>query len=66
MHAFVHYTAIQMEGYRTLAVGQRVEYDVEQAPKGLRAISVTPLEPPPIEYSIDEHDGYDEPSSRGR
>jgi CspA family cold shock protein len=34
---FVHFSAINMEGYRTLKEGQRVQFDVEQGPKGLHA-----------------------------
>ena len=34
---FVHYTAIQSDGYRTLQEGQRVEFVVEKGPKGLQA-----------------------------
>ncbi|MGB5199309.1 MAG: cold shock domain-containing protein CspD [Sedimenticolaceae bacterium] len=34
---FVHFSAIEMEGYRTLKEGQRVEFEVEQGPKGLHA-----------------------------
>jgi CspA family cold shock protein len=34
---FVHFSAITMEGYRTLKEGQRVEFEVEQGPKGLHA-----------------------------
>ena len=40
---FVHYTAIQDEGYRNLAEGQRVEFSVEQGPKGLQAANVVAL-----------------------
>lgn len=40
---FVHHTAIQSEGFRTLEEGQRVEFNVEQGPKGLQATNVTPL-----------------------
>ena len=40
---FVHQSAIQAEGYRTLAEGQRVEFEVEQGPKGARAINVIAL-----------------------
>ena len=39
---FVHHSAIQMEGYRTLAEGQTVEFTVERGPKGLQASNVTP------------------------
>lgn len=38
---FVHYSSIQSEGFRTLEEGQRVEFEVEQGPKGLQAASVT-------------------------
>lgn len=34
---FVHFSAIDMEGYKTLREGQRVEFDIEQGPKGLHA-----------------------------
>lgn len=37
---FVHYTAIQSEGYRILEEGQRVEFTIEQGPKGLQAANV--------------------------
>ena len=37
---FVHYTAIQSDGYRTLQDGQRVEFVVEKGPKGLQAANV--------------------------
>jgi CspA family cold shock protein len=40
---FVHYSAIQGDGFRTLAEGQQVNYDVERGPKGLTAKSVTKL-----------------------
>jgi CspA family cold shock protein len=40
---FVHYSAVQTDGYRTLDEGQRVEYTVEQGPKGLQASNVVAL-----------------------
>jgi len=39
---FVHHSAILMEGFKTLDEGQRVEFSVEQGPKGLQAVSVMP------------------------
>lgn len=39
---FVHFSAIQMEGYKKLEEGQRVEFSVEQGPKGLQAANVKP------------------------
>jgi len=40
---FVHYSAIQTDGFRTLDEGQRVEFTVETGPKGLQASDVVPL-----------------------
>jgi CspA family cold shock protein len=40
---FVHFSAIQADGYRNLTEGQKVEFTVENGPKGLQATNVTPL-----------------------
>ncbi len=37
---FVHYSAIQMEGFRSLREGERVEFEVQKGPKGLQATIV--------------------------
>ena len=37
---FCHHTAIQVQGFRTLAEGQKVEFDVEQGAKGPQAANV--------------------------
>jgi cold shock protein len=37
---FVHHSAISGQGYKTLAEGARVEYEVEEGPKGLQARDV--------------------------
>ena len=37
---FVHHTAIQGNGFKTLTEGQSVTFDVDKGPKGLRAINV--------------------------
>jgi len=40
---FVHFSAIQGDGFRNLQEGQRVEFTVEQGPKGPQAANVTIL-----------------------
>ncbi len=40
---FVHFSAIQGEGYKTLREGQAVEFDIQEDAKGLRAANVRPL-----------------------
>ena len=40
---FVHHTAIQGNGFKTLSEGQSVTFDVDKSPKGLRAINVVTL-----------------------
>lgn len=37
---FVHYSALQADGYRSLDEGQRVEFSIERGPKGLQASNV--------------------------
>jgi CspA family cold shock protein len=39
---FVHHTAIQSEGFKTLAEGQNVEFELTEDPKGTKAINVIP------------------------
>ena len=40
---FVHFSAIQAEGYKSLNEGQAVEFEVTRGPKGLQAANVTSL-----------------------
>lgn len=40
---FVHFSTIKGEGFKTLAEGDRVEYEVSQSDKGLKATSVTKI-----------------------
>ena len=40
---FVHFSAIQSQGYKTLEENQRVEFEVTQGPKGPQAENVRPL-----------------------
>ena len=44
---FVHHTAIVAEGFRSLAEGQQVEFDITEGPKGLQATNVRLAGRPP-------------------
>ena len=46
---FAHYSAIGMEGYKTLKAGQEVSFDTIEGPKGLHAANIQPI-------SIDSED----------
>ncbi|HMA98964.1 MAG: cold-shock protein [Wenzhouxiangella sp.] len=39
---FVHFSAIQGSGFKTLAEGQKVEFDIQDGPKGPQAANVQP------------------------
>ena len=41
---FVHFSAINMDGYRRLKEGQKVEFSIEEGPKGLQAANVNVVE----------------------
>jgi cold shock protein len=40
---FVHHSAVQMDGYRSLTEGQKVQFEVVQGDKGLQASNVQPI-----------------------
>lgn len=40
---FCHFSAIQSEGFKTLKDGQKVQFEVTQGDKGLRAANVVPI-----------------------
>jgi CspA family cold shock protein len=40
---FVHFSAVQMEGYKTLNEGDQVEFAIEDSPKGPQAVNVVKL-----------------------
>lgn len=40
---FVHYSAIQGSGFRSLPEGAKVEFDLQEGPKGLQATNVVPI-----------------------
>ncbi len=39
---FVHFSAIQVDGYKTLEEGQKVTFEIEQSPRGPQATNVIP------------------------
>ncbi|MDB6049056.1 MAG: cold shock domain protein CspD [Pseudomonas sp.] len=39
---FAHYSAITMDGYKTLKAGQAVKFEIIQGPKGLHAVAISP------------------------
>ncbi|RMF75083.1 MAG: cold-shock protein [Planctomycetota bacterium] len=41
---FVHYTAIQADGHRSLSEGDKVQFEVTQGEKGAKAVNVTKVE----------------------
>jgi len=60
---FAHFSAIQMEGFRTLQQGEQVAYELVQGPKGRLAQNIRPLRSPSV---VDDggpvplHDAADE------
>ncbi|MCK9799271.1 cold shock domain protein CspD [Pseudomonas chlororaphis] len=40
---FAHYSAIEMDGYKTLKAGQAVSFEIIQGPKGLHAVKISAL-----------------------
>jgi CspA family cold shock protein len=48
---FAHYSAITMDGYKTLKAGQKVYFELIQGDKGLHAINISPVDSPVSHYS---------------
>lgn len=42
-NVFIHFSAIKMSGYKSLTEGQKVEFSIEEGPKGPQAADVTPV-----------------------
>ena len=49
---FVHYSAIQGDGYRNLDQGQRVEFTMEDTPKGPQAVDVNGVDAADVESAV--------------
>lgn len=52
---FAHYSAIQMDGYKTLKAGQAVTFEIVQGPKGLHATQITNATAPVSEPSAPQN-----------
>lgn len=52
---FIHYSSIEMEGYKYLKAGQAVEYNLQDGPKGLHAVNIKPLDDGKDEAFETEH-----------
>ncbi|MBT70933.1 MAG: cold-shock protein [Gammaproteobacteria bacterium] len=62
---FAHYSAIGMEGYKTLKAGQMVSFDTIEGPKGLHAANIKPLSETaaaPEEQSAEEQPAEEAPA----
>ena len=58
---FAHYSAIEMDGYKTLKAGQPVQFDIIQGPKGLHAVAICAAATATPEKA---HDETHEPKSK--
>ncbi len=58
---FVHFSAIQMEGYKRLKEGQAVEFSIEDGPKGLQAANVLLAELDEAPVEMPEEEAEEEP-----
>jgi CspA family cold shock protein len=50
---FVHYSSIEMSGYRTLKAGQDVEFDMQEGPKGYHAVNIRAQHDPDADDEVE-------------
>lgn len=62
---FAHYSAIGMEGYKTLKAGQMVSFETIEGPKGLHAANIQPLSTPSAAPAQAEAQSQDEADNAG-
>ncbi|KDE39394.1 MAG: cold shock domain-containing protein [Nitrincola lacisaponensis] len=46
---FAHFSAIMVDGYKSLKAGQAVEFETKDGPKGLHAINIKPIDQPAVD-----------------
>lgn len=59
---FAHFSSIQMEGYKTLKAGQRVEFEKKPSDKGVHAVAIVPLDKPERKATMAEEESRDHSS----
>lgn len=52
---FAHFSAIEMDGYKTLKAGQAVNFEIVQGPKGLHAVKITAAH---VEHELARHSSH--------
>ncbi|MGA9224612.1 MULTISPECIES: cold shock domain-containing protein CspD [Pseudomonas] len=57
---FAHYSAIAMDGYKTLKAGQPVEFEIIQGPKGLHAVGIIAQVPAAAHEAVTQHQRQEE------
>lgn len=57
---FAHYSAIEMDGYKTLKAGQDVQFDVTEGPKGLHATNIRPVTAVEVDLPSDDAQAEDD------
>jgi CspA family cold shock protein len=63
---FAHFSAVQMEGFRTLRQGGRVTFDLVQGPKGNSAANIQAVDPPRTGRAAAPSDAASEPAGAPR
>ena len=56
---FVHFSSIQMSGYKTLRAGQVVEFDIQEGPKGPHAVNICSTDDGPAPDDALAADAFD-------
>ncbi len=51
---FAHYSAIKMDGYKTLKAGQPVKFEIIQGPKGLHAVEISSAADSPAQHAASQ------------